>query len=241
MAILLRAVNPANPIPTRLVQGFLPGERVAGRETVRNAKAHAWVEVYFPGYGWIPFDPTGGGVGQPSVIQEGPEVAPASPTPAAAPGTELPDPTRRIPREDVPAGPQGSGSGGSPGDRTLLILATVVLALLVAGIALSARLRGPRGELSPDSAWRMLSRGAGRLGFAPRPTQTVYEYAATLGELVPVAREDLRVVADAKVETAYARADLAGDRLRAVGEATRRLRLSLLRLLLRRGPRRRRR
>jgi transglutaminase-like putative cysteine protease len=241
MAILLRAANPANPIPTRLVQGFLPGERVAGRETVRNAGAHAWVEVYFPGYGWIPFDPTGGGVGQPAVIPVGPEVAPASPTPAAAPGTELPDPTRRIPREEIPTGPQGPTGGGSPGDRTLLILAAVVLALVITGIALSTWLRGPRGELSPDGAWRMLSRGAGRLGFAPRPTQTVYEYAATLGELVPVAREDLRVVADAKVETAYARADLAGDRLRAVSEATRRLRLSLLRLVLRRGPRRRRR
>ncbi len=241
MAILLRAANPANPIPTRLVQGFLPGKRVAGQETVRNDGAHAWVEVYFPGYGWIPFDPTGGGVGQPSVIQEGPEVAPASPTPASAPGTELPDPTRRIPREDVDGGALGPRPGGSPGDRTLLILATVVLALLVVGIALAARLRGPRGELSPDGAWRTLSRGAGRLGFAPRPTQTVYEYAATLGELVPVARDDLRVVADAKVETAYARADLAGDRLRAVGEATRRLRLSLLRLLFRRGPGRRRR
>ncbi len=61
MAILLRAADPANPIPTRLVQGFLPSTIIGGTETVLNKQAHAWVEVFFPGYGWIPFDPTGGG------------------------------------------------------------------------------------------------------------------------------------------------------------------------------------
>ena len=61
MAILLRAANPDNPIPTRLVEGFLPGDRVGNVETVRNRSAHAWVEVYFPTFGWIRFDPTGPG------------------------------------------------------------------------------------------------------------------------------------------------------------------------------------
>jgi transglutaminase-like putative cysteine protease len=64
MAILLRAAVPGRPIPTRLVQGFLPGTLENGTTTVRIRDAHAWVEVYFPGYGWIPFDPTGN-VGQP--------------------------------------------------------------------------------------------------------------------------------------------------------------------------------
>ena len=60
MAMLLRAANPKAPIPTRLVEGFLPGDRVGNVETVMNRAAHAWVEVYFPGFGWIPFDPTPG-------------------------------------------------------------------------------------------------------------------------------------------------------------------------------------
>ncbi len=60
MAVLLRAAIPGHPIPTRLVQGFLPGERTGGVETITNRLAHAWVEVYFPGVGWVPFDPTGG-------------------------------------------------------------------------------------------------------------------------------------------------------------------------------------
>ena len=117
---------------------------------------------------------------------------------------------------------------------------TVLLALVVLAVAVAAWARGPRGEVSPESAWQTLSRTASRLGFGPRPTQTVYEYAAALGELVPVAEKDLQTVAEAKVETAYAGVRLGGARLDAVRDATRRLRISLLRLALRR-PRRRRR
>jgi transglutaminase-like putative cysteine protease len=45
-------------IPARIVMGFLPGERVGSHVTVRKDDAHAWVEVYFPEWGWITFDPT---------------------------------------------------------------------------------------------------------------------------------------------------------------------------------------
>ncbi len=240
MAILLRAADKAHPIPTRLVQGFLPTKPNAGVETVPNKNAHAWVEVYFPNYGWIPFDPTGGGIGVPTVIADGPAVPIPSATPLASLGPDVPDPTRR---QDgtLPDGPSATPPGGGVGERSLLILLTVLLAVVVGTIAIAAWLRGPRGEVSPDAAWSSMSRAASRFGFGPRPTQTVYEYAATLGELVPVAKVDLQTVADAKVETAYAGAKIAGARLDAVRAATRRLRITLLRLLFRRprkrGPR----
>jgi transglutaminase-like putative cysteine protease len=56
MTVLLRAEG----IPARYVTGFLPGEYndVGGDYIIRESDAHAWVEVYFPGYGWITFDPT---------------------------------------------------------------------------------------------------------------------------------------------------------------------------------------
>ena len=236
MAILLRAANPDNPIPTRLVQGFLPGDRTGTTETVRNRGAHAWVEVYFPGYGWIPFDPTGGGVGRPSVIPAGPPVASAAPTPSSSGGSDRPDPTRRI-AGDTPAGTTGPTTTARAGDRTVFVLLGMLLLLAVIATAAAVWVRGPRGEISPEAAWQTMTRAASRFGFARRPTETVYEYAASIGELVPVAREDLRTVADARVETVYARVRLGGERLTAVRSATRRLRLSLLRLAFRRGGR----
>jgi hypothetical protein len=56
MAIMLRTLN----IPSREVNGFLPGEfnDVAGDYIVRASDAHSWVEAYFPGSGWVTFDPT---------------------------------------------------------------------------------------------------------------------------------------------------------------------------------------
>jgi transglutaminase-like putative cysteine protease len=46
-------------IPARFTIGYTPGERVAdGEWVVRGYNSHAWVEVYFPEYGWIEFDPT---------------------------------------------------------------------------------------------------------------------------------------------------------------------------------------
>jgi len=76
MAVMGRVVG----LPTRWVKGYAAGSSPlddmseqdimsrfmerdpngAGTYTVHNSDAHSWVEVYFSGYGWIPFDPTAG-------------------------------------------------------------------------------------------------------------------------------------------------------------------------------------
>jgi len=48
----------AKGIPARMAIGFLPGTQDEGLYTVRAADAHAWPELYFPGAGWLRFEPT---------------------------------------------------------------------------------------------------------------------------------------------------------------------------------------
>jgi transglutaminase-like putative cysteine protease len=66
MTVMLRTLG----IPSREVNGFLPGEYndLAGDYIVRESDAHSWVEAYFPGSGWITFDPTPPGPDQNSGI-----------------------------------------------------------------------------------------------------------------------------------------------------------------------------
>jgi hypothetical protein len=56
MAIMLRTLR----IPSRVVNGFRTGEfnDLTSQYLIRESDAHSWVEAYFPGYGWISFDPT---------------------------------------------------------------------------------------------------------------------------------------------------------------------------------------
>ncbi len=56
--VLARAAG----IPTRFATGFVPGtwNPDEGRWTITEAEAHSWPEVFFPEYGWIPFEPTAG-------------------------------------------------------------------------------------------------------------------------------------------------------------------------------------
>ena len=55
MALMLRMIG----IPARVAAGFAPGSRTRKRRVrVRDLDAHSWVEVYFNGIGWVPFDPT---------------------------------------------------------------------------------------------------------------------------------------------------------------------------------------
>ena len=55
MVMVLRAMG----VPARFVTGYLPGEHDEnGRWVVEQQALHNWVEVYFPGFGWVRFDPT---------------------------------------------------------------------------------------------------------------------------------------------------------------------------------------
>ena len=80
MAVLARAAG----LPARVVIGYASGTYVPEQAIydVTEADAHAWAEVYFPGYGWIEFEPT---AGRPPIDRTEKE---PKPTPAVAPSSQ---------------------------------------------------------------------------------------------------------------------------------------------------------
>lgn len=84
---------------TRIVVGYLPGSLTTERRgdesifSVTSDQLHSWPEVFFPGVGWIPFEPTAS-LGVPTEFQQattaggGGDTGPAEPAPETAPQTE---------------------------------------------------------------------------------------------------------------------------------------------------------
>jgi len=215
--------------PARYVLGYLPGSIDPNSlvQQVTNQQKHAWVEVFFPTYGWIPFDPTGG-PGQPTVLVPG-TAAGSSPPSAASPfaGTS-PSPRRgRGPSDLEGPGTTSSDSGAPMVLVLLLLLAIVALALFVLWRRRMRRLN------EPDKVYRNIVRLASRIGYKPAPTQTVYEYTGMLADVVPRARESLGVVAMAAVEVTYGRHVLRAERLAALASAQKMVRRALFRLVWR--------
>jgi hypothetical protein len=162
MALLLRMGG----VAARVAVGFTPGSYSSSTGTwdVDDFEAHAWVEVYFPTYGWVAFNPT-------------PSASPGS-TPGASPGASklhtggipgklhatAPTPTSALHRR------AGSGS------PVAAILAIALVAALAAGAGLVLRRR--RRRLRPPSSDELLAeleRAMRRSGLALTPATTLAE------------------------------------------------------------------
>jgi len=233
MAVVLRQAG----IPTRLAEGYLPGglDPRTGIETILRSNSHAWVEVYFPTYGWYTFDPTGNGLTSVQPLPTGRPVPSASPSARPSGSDDNGADPRRTIRPASGGGPvQPTNSG--PGSGALIALA-VLLVVIVGTLGFLAYRRGPRNVNQPDAIWAAVGSLAGRFGWAPRPTQTPFEYAGALGEVLPMARPELQTVASAKVEVAYGKRILDDAHIATLRDAHRRLRVLLLRLAFRRPKR----
>jgi len=238
MVMLLRE----NSVPARLAVGYLPGQRQAdGTWAIGRSAAHDWVEVYFPGYGWVQFDPTPttglGGTETGLLLPEGRQVPTTSPAPgaSASPAGRSFEPDQRefdnAGASTTPPTPGGPGAGW----LAIVLVAVLIVGFAIAGYSVRERRKPTPG---PDVVFRGVARLAGRFGYGPRPTQTAYEYADALGEVIPAARDELALVARVKVETQYARRSPSPDVLLSMRHAYRRIRVRLLALAFRRRRRR---
>ncbi len=199
MVVLARAAG----LPARFVVGYYTGspEQTEGtyRYVVSAADAHSWVEVYFPNYGWVEFDPT---AGRPPIERPG---SAAEAQPAAPPSLEPP-----------PRG--GLEFGGLM--RRALGAAGGLLALGLAGAAVIPvydlwSLRRRRNREAVRAVFQRLKRLASRLGLSRTASPTPYELGYSLGRLAadragtrraarlrPAEREIARLI-DLSVRSAY--------------------------------------
>ncbi len=182
MVVMARTLG----IPARLAAGYTSGEYLMAKERwrVREKHAHAWVEVFFPNYGWVEFEPTSA---RPPIIRlSGVETRPESVV-----GRER---SLRIPENiEIPE----ETSPSLPGLPTLTPNTSQVGRFrrfwpLVPGItALAALLKvlwlklEPL-ELPPASRFYLrLLRFGQLMGVKLNPCQTPQEYAERLAELLP--------------------------------------------------------
>jgi len=243
MVVMARSIG----LPARVAVGFAPGARQEDDTyLVREANAHAWAEIYFPGYGWQIFEATK-------------SINPQFTRERGDPATVLPprtgvDPLLDFESQDIarnPANPlpsfdlvEGGVDAANPSAPSALDQARSGNALLIAVLVLGAatfiflrfRHLQRRWRLLPagDRAWQRMTLAADRAGVGPRPSETFYEYAGWLEEQLPRQSEPIRTVADGKVWQSYSGRKLSGSAASRLEAAWSSLRLPLVGLALRR-------
>jgi transglutaminase-like putative cysteine protease len=188
MGVLLRAVG----IPSRVAIGYTPGFESGDSRVITTEDAHAWVEVFFPGVGWMVFDPTplsdGRGVTPPYVASvnseanaPGQSADPDTSSTTAAPGGPTSAAATSENPADQAAGAPGGGGGGWLRPLGLTLLVLLLLAAIVGAPAAvrqwqrHTRLRAVAagGPDAATAAWRELLAESWDRGAAVPDTDTV--------------------------------------------------------------------
>ena len=247
MAVMARTLG----LPARVATGFAPGERTdnaggeGNRYLVRRENAHAWAEIYFPGYGWQAFEatktiaainrPRGTTVPTQGSGSPGPSVGPRLPA-----GVE-PIVSTLSSFEPLPFAYR-VGESGPPeetrGGNALLFVAIFAIGLGVAGWRLVRSRRRMRFLAPGERQWYRLILAADRAGVAQRPSETIYEYAGWLEEQIPSRRPEIQTIATGKVWQSYSGRGITGETIARIEQAWRRLQRPLVWLTIKRWVRR---
>ncbi|MBI2861287.1 MAG: transglutaminase domain-containing protein [Chloroflexi bacterium] len=230
MAVLLRSVG----VPARVVAGFNNGgdyDPARHILLVREANSHSWPQVYFPGYGWIDFEPT-----------------PSQSRPSNLGDLEDEGGSGGLSAEEEEGFGDFSGGasgGGFPNLATFLAFwAAVFRQIVVFAIALTGTFlalisfiafrwqRGLRGLSTAQAAYARLCRFAAWLGQPRQGWETPYEYAHRLGRIAPAAAASIRAITEAFIREEFGRARLGRAELVNVQHSWRLARGGLVRPLL---------
>jgi len=240
MVVLLRSLG----VPARLAAGFVVDsqdfDKEAGAYVVQDQDAYAWAEVYFPGQGWVEFNPS-------------PE-RPAELHPTQSSGDITVPPVDLNDIRDLPvstgglfpleppekSGQAGGAAGGGSGGYPLWIAAGVLalLAAVVGSAALGWR-RSVAGLPYQQQLWEKTVRLAAWAGHPPQPGQTPASFAGALARRFRSLR-DLDLLAQAYGRSRFGRNDaLDGEESERLARAWAKLRATLAWQAVRRLWRRR--
>jgi transglutaminase-like putative cysteine protease len=247
MAVMARTLG----LPARVATGFAPGERIdnaegeGNRYLVRRENAHAWAEIYFPGYGWQAFEATKTipALTRPRGVTT--STSSGGPSPSLGPR----DPFEGIDRAPISTLPSfrpidRGYQAGQPapledprGGNALLFVAIFAVALGVAVWRLLRSRRKLRFLAPGERQWYRLILAADRAGVAQRPSETIYEYAGWLEEQIPGRRPEIQTIANGKVWQSYSGRGISGEAIARIERAWRRLQLPLVWLTIKRRAR----
>ena len=234
MAVMLRTLH----IPVRQVSGFGLGnyDERTHRYLVGATDAHTWVEVYFNGFGWIPFEPTPDGANFPINRPATPAELQAA-TPSTVKASSRP-PSQLLAEPGNPV--DVSGDQGDVIDQIAADVRWAILAVLL--LLLTAFLAGMRwllGVRDLPRIWRRVIFVGDRLGIARHPGDTPAEYAMRFGRAVPDIDADVIQLARLYTRSRFRRGGLSRNEQVAAQESWHKVRRrfpGLLRRSLRRAP-----
>jgi transglutaminase-like putative cysteine protease len=247
MVVMARTLG----IPARLAVGYAPGEQVQDPDAppdaplsavwqVKQKNAHAWAELYFPGYGWQAFEATKSiraitrPIGE-AVQPGGSGGAIASPPNLLEPGDGE---VSALASSEPLSGGHRPGEAppevGAQGGNLLVIVGLIVLVLAIAAWRWRRSRRLLRFLAPGDRQWRRLAMAADRAGVAQRPSETIYEYAGWLEEQIPKQQPEIRTIADGKVFQSYSGKGVTSDVIARMEMAWKNLQWPLVWLAVRR-------